>query len=143
MLNKSINLIMYVFITQLSKKSSALCVRYFYLFCFFELCIHQSSKKFYIICEIFLCYFFFLIMYIFISYQKKFCKLCVSYSYLFFFNAKGVKIHSTKFSASTQNGHIIFSPKINGGKNFIFKFRFTNLGAANCIQICSISFLKI
>ena len=126
------------------------------------------QKKFCIMCEIFLFVLFFRIMYslvikkvlhymrdifmlLFLSnyvhiYQlsKKVLQImCELFLFVFFFNAKGVKIHSTKFSASTQNGHIIFSPKINGGKNFIFKFPFTNLGAANCIQIYSISFFKI
>ena len=142
MLNKSINLIMYVFITQLSKKFCIMCEIFLFVL-FFRIMYSLVIKKvLHCMRDIFMLLFLSNYVHIYQLSKKVLQIMCELFLFVFF-NAKGVKIHSTKFSASTQNGHIIFSPKINGGKNFIFKFRFTNLGAANCIQICSISFLKI
>ena len=51
--------------------------------------------------------------------------MCEILLFVLFFNTKGVKIHSTKFSASMENGqgHLNQRAKIS-----FLKFRFANLG---------------
>ena len=84
MFDKIINLIMYL-LPSYQKKFCIMCEIFLFVL-FFRIMYSLVIKKvLHYMRDIFMLLFLSDYMYIFISYQKKFCKLCVSYSYLFFF----------------------------------------------------------